>query len=424
MAGTVYSDTISTNALPDSMRVIFSNLLEFTARPKFITDQPEFVEIWPEFGAKRGATVTRTVYHQLPFAITPLNEQTDVVGGGLQDHQVSLTIAEYGDARGTTEYLDLLSYHGPISSVIKSALGPQMAGTLDTLARNALWYAPNINGGVQFQTFADGAATDQFHLSNTNVFTSSQAANIAYRLGVRQVPTLGDREPSYIALTHPSVIRDLRNDTAWTDANKYAGALRIFNGEEGMIHGTRFLKSTRYRVANGGKLNYQTTLAAGSYPQGTNTVTVVSTTGMNVGDEITLHATGTAVTAPNQASVTVSWTAPNGTDGVNEELIISSINVGTKQITFTNKLMFNHQAGEFATDAFDIYPMVFMGGLKALAKGVALAPEVRVALPTDKLRRMSYIGWYTLLGYGIARPWSYELDWVTSSVNTPPVFGI
>src|SRR5689334_6329542 len=147
MAGTVYSDLITTNALPDAMRVIFSSLLEFTARPLLVTDQPEFVEIWEEFGAKRGATVTRTVYHQLPPSIVPLNENQDVVGGGLQDHQVSLTIQEYGDARGTTEALDLLSYHGPISTIIKSLLGPQMALTMDTLARNALWYAPNISGG-------------------------------------------------------------------------------------------------------------------------------------------------------------------------------------------------------------------------------------------------------------------------------------
>src|SRR5579862_3018799 len=106
--GTVYSDLTTINALPDAMRVIFSSMLEFTARPLLITDQPEFVEIWPEFGAKRGATVTRTVYHQLPAAIGPLQENADVVAGGLQDHQVSLTIQEYGDARGTTEALDVL----------------------------------------------------------------------------------------------------------------------------------------------------------------------------------------------------------------------------------------------------------------------------------------------------------------------------
>src|SRR5258708_4479597 len=218
MAGTVYSDLITTNALPDAMRVIYSAELEFTSRPMLITDQPEFVEIWPEFGAKRGATVTRTVYHQLPYAIAPLAENTDVVGGGIQDHQVSLSIQDYGEARGVSEQLDLLSYHGPISSVVKSLLGPQMAGTMDRLARNAMWYAPNLPAGSLYKSYIGGAA-DRWHLSSSNNFTADTVKAVAYRLGVRRVPILGGQEPSYVALAHPSVIYDLRGDQLFKDAN-------------------------------------------------------------------------------------------------------------------------------------------------------------------------------------------------------------
>lgn len=423
--GTVYSDALSTNSLPDAMRTIFSTLLEFTARPLLISDQPEFVEIWPEFGAKRGSTVTRTVYHQLPPAIGQLTQNADVVAGGLQDHQVSVTIGEYGYAEGVTEVLDVLAYHGPISSIIKSLLGPQMGLTMDTLARNAYWYGQNGQQAPMFKYYADGAIADRWHLGTSNTFTAAMVKDSAYRLGVRQVPTLSGKEPSFVALAHPAVINDLRSDSNWVNANLYAGSQRIFSGEDGSMHGVRFLKSTRHRVANGGTLKYQLTLAAGSYPIGSSSVVVTSgASNVTVGDEITLHATGDAVTAPNQASSTVSWTAPNGKDPVEETLQVASVNTGTQTITFTTKTMQSHNAGEFVTESYDIYPVTFLGGIPVLAKGVALAPEVRVALPTDKLRRLSYVGWYSLLDYGISRNWAYEVNEVTASQNVAPVYAI
>ncbi len=160
MSGATYSDLITTNALPDAMRIIYSAELEFTARPMLVFDQPEFVEVWPEFGAKRGATVTRTVFHNLPRAIRQLVQNQDVTAGSAQDHQVSLTIAEYGSAEGTTEFLDTLSYFGPVSSIVKTLLGPQMQLTLDTLSKHALWYAQNINSGngPTFRTYANSSA--------------------------------------------------------------------------------------------------------------------------------------------------------------------------------------------------------------------------------------------------------------------------
>lgn len=431
MSGTVFSDAITTSALPDAMRVIYSTELEFTARPVLITDQPAFVEVWPEFGLKRGQQVVRTVYHQLPYATSPLQENVDVVGGSIQDHQISLTIKEYGYAIGTSEQLDLLSYHGPISSIVKSLLGPQLSGTLDTLARNALWTAPNLSTGVKFRTYADGLATTRAGLTSTNNLTADMARNVAHRMQVRQVPVIGGAEPSFVALAHPDAIYDLRKDTYWKDANLYAGATRIFNGEEGMIHGVRFIKSTRHRIANGGALLFQTTLAAGTYAAGSTSVTVTSATGLAAGQEVTLHATGTSTNAvPNNpgpaftasGGAAVTWTAPNGLDPQEETLVISSVSGNT--VTFQTALMLTHAGGEFVTDALNIYPVTFIGGVQPLAKGVALNPEVRVSLPTDKLRRMNYVGWYTLLGYGVARDWAYEICEVTSSAPVAPVYGI
>jgi N4-gp56 family major capsid protein len=426
MAGTIYSDLITTNALPDAMRIIYSQELEMTARPTLIFDQPAFVEEKNEFGAQRGSQVIWTIYRQMTPSIAPLTENQDVSGGSVQDYQVSFSIAEYGDAIGTSEKLDLLSYHGPISNIVRTMLGPQMALTMDTLARNMFWNATNQTGGVTYHDYPN-SKTSRAALTSSDVITAELIRQIAFNLSVRRVPLLGGQDPSYIALTHPSVIYDLRNDSNWKNAQLYAGATRIFNGEEGMMHGVRFLKSDRARLPNGGNLlvsNGQVTLSA-SYPAGVNSITVSDATGFAAGAEISLHNAGVSTTIAEPISGSggpVTWYAPNGTDATQEEVIIQSISGNT--ITLRQKTLNPHNLGDYVTDAVDIYPITFVGGIPPLGKGVAVAPEIRVSLPTDKLRRTSYIGWYYLGGWGVIRDWTYEVLETAASVSAPMPFGV
>lgn len=397
MAGTIYSDLITTNALPDAIRTIYSNELEFTSRPNLVYDQPAFVESRDEFGLKRGNQVIWTIYHQLPASLAPLTENQDVTGGSVTDHQVSFTVQEYGNAIGTSEALDLFSYHGPISNIVRTLLAPSQALTMDTLARNMYWYAPNralldsTQVGPLFKSYTGGATSRGTLSTSTSLMTADVAKNIAYNLTVRRIPTIGGQQPSYVCITHPSVTYDLRADPYWKDAMLYAGSTAIFTGEEGMIHGVRFIKSDRARIANGGPYTAQTTLTA-NYAAGVNSMVVASATGLAVGQEITLHHTGVSTTVSSN-----TWVAPDGQDPTAEEMIIKSISGTT--ITFTQKTLLPHSSGDYMTECLDVYPMVFLGGLAALGKGIVVPPEIRVSLPVDKLRRLSYVGWYALQGF-------------------------
>lgn len=420
MAGTIYSDLITTSALPDALRVIYSNELEFTSRPTLVYDQPAFVEDRNDFSAKRGQQVIWTIYHQLPASIQALTENQDVTGGSITDHQVSLKVYEYGNAIGTSEALDLFSYHGPISNIVRTLLAPSQALTMDTLCRNMFWYAPNRQimdsslVGPAFKTYVGNVASRAALSTSTSVMTSEVARRSAYNLTVRRVPTMGGQQPSYICITHPSVTYDLRSDPYWKDAQLYSGATQIYNGEEGMIHGVRFIKSDRARIANGGNITAQTTLTA-NYAAGVNSVVVASNTGLVVGQEVTLHNTGVSTTYGGN-----TWVAPDGQDPTAEEMIIKTISSTT--ITFTQKTLLPHSSSDYMTEALDVYPMIMLGGLAAMGKGIVVPPEIRVSLPVDKLRRLSYVGWYSLLGYGIIRDWAYEVVETLSSVNTPPPF--
>jgi N4-gp56 family major capsid protein len=380
------------------------------------------VEARNDFGAKRGSQVIWTIYHQLPASLAPLTENVDVVGGSITDHQVSFTVQEYGNAIGTTELLDLLSYHGPISNIVRTLLSPNQALTMDTLARNMYWYAPNrslLNGaqiGPLYKSYVGGVGSRAALNTSTSVMTSEVARAAAYRLTVRRVPALGSQQPSYVCLTHPSVTYDLRSDPYWKDAQLYAGATEIFNGEEGMIHGVRFIKSDRARIANGGNVTKQTTLS-NNYAVGVNAVVVADATVFTVGSEVTLHHTGVSTTYNS-----ITWIAPDGQDTTAEECIITAINTGTNTITFSQPLTVAHASSDYLTDALDVYPMIFLGGLSAMGKGIVVPPEIRVSLPTDKLRRLNWVGWYALQGYGIIRDWAYDLVETLATVNTPPPF--
>jgi hypothetical protein len=270
--------------------------------------------------------------------------------------------------------------------------------------------------GPAFKSYVGGVTSRAALNPTTSVMTSEVARRAAYNLTVRRVPTMGGQQPSYICITHPSVTYDIRSDPYWKDAQLYAGATRIFNGEEGMIHGVRFIKSDRARIPNGGNLIAQTTTTA-AYAVGVNSMVVSSVTGFNVGDEISIHHTGVSTTYGGN-----TWTAPDGQDYTTEEVVIKSVNSGTNTLTFNYKTILPHASGDFVTSGYDVYPMIFLGGLAAMGKGTVVPPEIRVSLPVDKLRRLSYVGWYSLLGFGIIRDWCYEVVEALASVNTPPIY--
>jgi len=392
---TTYSDVIGTSDLPDALRVIYSNELQMTAQANLLYEQ--FVDSKLEFASKRGQQVYWTIYRQLPPAIGTLTENTDVDGGQLQDFQVNFTVDEYGYSIGTTEKLNFESYHGPIENITRTLLGPQMALTSDILARNAY-----IGTGATYRTYA-GTATARGDVASSGYLDETIVRKAAHNLSIRRVPLMGN---GYVCLCHPSNIYDLRNSTYWKDANLYASSVNIFNGEVGMLHGVRFIECHNARLPNAGAVTATTTLNDAACTAGELTFTVTDSTGFAAGQEITIVPSGHV---------------PDGTHAAEEHVIISSIDGNV--ITLRQKMQLDHANSSVVREARDIFPLVFLGSEKAVGKGVILPPEVRVALPTDKLRRMSFVGWYGILGFGVIRDWAMDVWEVAASQSSAYPYG-
>jgi N4-gp56 family major capsid protein len=392
----ITANTAGSFQLPHALRTIYSAELEYTSQPMLVYDQ--FSEVKTDFRVQKGQQAYWTIFQHLPPAIQPLVANQDVEGESIQDFQVSLTVDEYGDAIGTVEELDLTSYFGPISDIVRSVLAPQTALTLDTLCRNAM-----IGAGATYRLYG-GTASSRAVLGAGDVMTPDLVRLAAYQLSVRRNPLMG---AGYVAIAHPATIYDLRGSTYWIEAQKYAGATAIFNGEEGTLHGVRFVKSDRARIENGGAIVAQTALSAPAVA-GDQTITVAATTGFAVGQEVSILSSTTAgdVNLPN--------------DPKSEPCVIT--NIAGNVLTLQTRLLLSHAVNSRVVEARDVYVVSFFGSQKSVGKGIVLAPEVRVALPVDRLQRMHFVGWYSLLGYGVLRPWALINLEVAGSVASTPAF--
>lgn len=382
-----------TSDLPEALRAYYSAELITTGQPNIVyrTIAAER-KIGP--GQNAGSTIVFTIYQNLPPSISPLNENIDVGTLSLASMQRAVTVQEYGASVGVSERLNLTSVHGPILDIVRTMLAPQMALTMDLLARNAI-----IQEAV-WRSFA-GGATSRAAIAANATLTPDMIRDFAFRLSTRQVAPYPN---GYVAVIHPAQSYDIRSHPFWIDVNKYTRPETVLQGEIGSLFGVRFVESPLARLPNAGAQTAQTTLSGDVEPN-RNYIVVANASGFSAGMEITIH---------QQAG------APNGFDPSEESLVIDRID--GNRLYLRARTTIPHRSGDFVTEGRDIYPVCFFGMTPALGYAVVLEPEVRVALPTDRLRRMSHVGWYGVFGFGLIRPWALEYVEVASSAVTVPAF--
>lgn len=384
----------TTTSLPDALRDIYSEELAFTARPNLVFDQ--FAEIKNEHRLEHGQTAHWTIFRQLPPTIGSLVETVDVNTQRAQDFQIQMSVFEYGNAVGTTKKLDLLSYFGPISELVQDLLAPQMALTVDTLARNAAW-----SGAPKRYV---GGGTTRAGLLSSDVVTMDTVKQAAHTLQMGRVAQEGG---GYICVCHPSVIYDLREDPLWEDPARYSDPARLVRGEVGRYYGVRFVQSNLARLPNAGAQILQTTLT-GAHQVGGATLTVADTTGITAGDEVSVFA--------------AAQTTPDGTGTTEEPVIVEAVTNSTT-LVLAQGLAIDHANADKVRLGLDVFPLMFMGADKPYGKAIVANPSIVVSPQTDKLKRMSYVGWYGLFGFGTLRDWTYLVVEAAASQDSKYTFG-
>jgi N4-gp56 family major capsid protein len=219
----------------------YDRLAYFAYRPELYWDT--MADVKPTNQTHNGATVAFTKYTEMTAISSALSEAVDVDAVAIADAQVTITLAEYGNASIPTAKVRATSYI-ELDPVIANLIGYNAAISIDGIARTAVMAGTNVRYVGQSSRGA---------LTASNVLTAAEVRRQRAALVGANVPTFGGL---YNAVIHPDVSYDLRGETgaaAWRDPHTYSQPAEIWNGEVGAFEGFRFMESPRaFSVADAG----------------------------------------------------------------------------------------------------------------------------------------------------------------------------
>lgn len=167
-------------------------------------------------------------------------------------------ISQYGTYVAVADILEMRAYDDIILGYTEE-MGASAAESQETLIRDALLTNTNeiFCDNITLATGAVASTPDsnaEMEASSTvmSKLTPQMVAKAATRLKKNRVPTINGK---FVAVIHPSVAHDLRQDKEWIEAHKYAATTEIFNGEIGELHGVRFIENPFAPVCGGEYVN-------------------------------------------------------------------------------------------------------------------------------------------------------------------------
>jgi len=216
----------------------FDRIAFFALRSELLFDA--VADVQPTNQSMPGSTVTFTIFNDLAAATTALTETSDVTAVAMSDSQVSVTLAEYGNAVLTTAKLRGTSFLD-VDTVAANVVGYNAGISIDSVVRSVLEAGSNVN-------YATGGATDptsRATIAAEDIIAADDLRKVTAQLRGDNVPTFNGLYMGYI---HPDVSYDLRSETgaaAWRDPHVYVDTDMIYNGEIGAFEGIRFIETPR-----------------------------------------------------------------------------------------------------------------------------------------------------------------------------------
>lgn len=235
-------DAYTTTASLDFDQTAYDRVAYWALRPELYFDA--VADVGPTNQSMPGSSVVFTIMSDLAVASTALNESVDVTAVALADTQVTLQLAEYGNAVLTTALVRGTSFL-PLDPIVANAVGFNAGISVDTLARDVLKAGTN----VRYATGTGAAPAGRTTVTPLNTLRATDVRRALADLRGANVATLGSG--FYAAWIHPDVSFDLRSETgaaAWRDPHTYSQPDQIWTGEIGAFEGFRFMETPRAPV--------------------------------------------------------------------------------------------------------------------------------------------------------------------------------
>jgi N4-gp56 family major capsid protein len=235
MAGETTTSSLSVD------QTAFDRIAYFALRSELLFDQA--ADVQPTAQSMPGSAVTFTIFSDLSAATSTLNEVTDVTPVALSDSQVTVTLAEYGNAVVTTAKLRGTSFLN-VDTAAANIVGYNAGDSIDQIVREVLAAGSNV-------VYATGGSTTPS--ARTSIQPEDTLAGDDIRKVVAQLrgANVATFNGSYLGYMHPDVSYDFRgaNGAAnFRDPHTYVDTANIYNGEIGQWESVRFIETPRAKV--------------------------------------------------------------------------------------------------------------------------------------------------------------------------------
>jgi len=227
--------------LSNAVLDVWSKELLFQAQP--ILRFASVGKIKTELGGKPGKKLSFLKYAALSGS-SALTEGVAMTKKALGTSSVFIEVSEHGYAVAVSEFLLKTTFLN-IMNDTALLLGRHYATEYDSMCRDALMTCTN-------SVFSQkgGAAGTRADLTAGSTFDVNAVRDVQELLATLKVPKFGG--DAYIGFITPHQARNLREDSAWVNANLYASPENILRGEVGRIENVRFVETTQCQVIDAG----------------------------------------------------------------------------------------------------------------------------------------------------------------------------
>lgn len=357
----------------------------------------------------------------------------------------AITFSQYGGKFSYHKYDEMITYwrqngRQGLRRLIDMGMGYQIAFTLEKLARNALLSNP-------FATYGTGTGTLFNTVQSSDLLTTQKIRDMWLGLKERGVPYAQDssfQTPGNVfCVTSPGAVSDLLDEASgsayglaatFMDISAYADPSRALNGEVGTYQRVRFIESNNACLYNAGDITVQTTITAAvnagdgapdpattavdsawyvGQTGATHSISVADSTGISVGDIVTVHSLRTSAYGVTNG---VNWT-----DGTLHNLRVVSVPDSTHlvfdkpiMVDFTSEL--STSVYGYVTKGRHIHTATFIGGgSDGVVNGIMQPPLIHQPDPVDDRQAQFRFTWDAYLKYQLWNPQSYEVLFLAGS---------
>jgi N4-gp56 family major capsid protein len=197
----------------------------------------------PVAQAMPGSAVTFTIFNDLAEASSALTETSDVTAVAMGDSQVTVTLAEYGNAVSTTAKLRGTSFLD-VDAAAANVVGYNAGISVDGIIRDVLAAGTNVVYGGGGTTTPSSRTT----IATEDIIEANDVRKVVAALRKDNAVSFNGMYMGYI---HPDVSYDLRRETgvaSWRDPHVYSDPANIYNGEIGAFEGVRFIETPRAKL--------------------------------------------------------------------------------------------------------------------------------------------------------------------------------